>query len=111
MKRFLPALLSLVVVLLPSREGWGAPECPGSYDKGTWNNCVGTYTWSPENTYIGAWKDGKKHGQGTVTYTDGTKYVGEFRNDKFNGRGTLTYASGKVLIGMWENNKLKTDRN
>ena len=95
MKRFLPALLSLVVVLLPSREGWGAPECPGSYDKGTWNNCLGTYTWSPENKYVGAWKDGKKHGQGMHIFSDGSKYVGEYLEDSENGQGTYTYPGGE----------------
>ena len=95
MKRFLPALLSLVVVLLPSLEGWSFPPCPGSYDKGTWNNCLGTYTWSPQNKYVGTWKDGKKHGQGTHTFPDGSMYVGTWKDGNKHGQGVYTLTDGR----------------
>ena len=78
------------------------PVCPGSYDKGTWNNCLGTYTWSPENKYVGAWKDGKKHGQGTHTFPDGSMYVGTWKDGNKHGKGTNTFPDGSMFVGTWE---------
>jgi hypothetical protein len=42
--------------------------------------------------YEGAWRDGKRHGQGKYTYADGAVYEGEWCDDKRHGRGKYTYA-------------------
>ena len=34
------------------------------------------------NKYVGAFKDGVRHGQGTETNVDGTSWTGEWENDK-----------------------------
>ncbi len=50
----------------------------------------------------GAYKDGKKHGQGTLIFASGTKCVGEFKDDKSHGQGTVTWASGNKYVGQWK---------
>jgi hypothetical protein len=40
--------------------------------------------------YVGAYKDGKMHGQGTKTWANGNKYVGAWKDDKMHGQGTHT---------------------
>jgi hypothetical protein len=84
-------------------------SCPGTY-KSTWNNCIGTRTYSDKAVYKGPWKSGKQHGQGTLTYSDGEKYVGSFKDGLHHGKGTITYPSGKVMKGIWENDKFKSER-
>ena len=51
-------------------------------------------TFDDGNTYTGAWRDGKKHGQGIRTWADGDKYTGAWRNGKRNGQGIYTWADG-----------------
>ena len=109
------------------------PKCEGSYSVTTWTNCFGTFTYT-NGDYVGAWKNGKRNGQGTYTYASGNKYVGEFedgkrqgqgtyyyladnqwkgdkyvgeyKDDKRHGQGTYTYANGAKEVGAWENSKL-----
>ena len=64
----------------------GIPECGGSPKVGgqvTWNNCWGSYTWTNGNFYIGAFKNGKKHGFGTQ----------------------VIISSGTILQGRWVENR------
>ncbi|GLI92329.1 MORN repeat-containing protein [Methylocystis echinoides] len=101
------------------------PPCPTSR-KIAWTDCDGSYTYDDWSTYVGGFKDDKRHGQGAMVYPDGQKYVGgfkfdrrdgpgvytspnrnrwagEFRDDQPNGRGVLTDKDGKVLkAGVWE---------
>ena len=109
--------------------GWGAasaqsrlPACPAS---GYFHNCLGTFTftngnkyvgeWKDNvrngqgaltiangNKYVGEWKDSRSHGQGTFTWADGENYVGEFKVGKFNGQGTLTFANGDKYVGEFK---------
>jgi len=57
-------------------------------------------------TFIGKWKEGKKHGQGTFTYGrgkwEGEKYVGEFKYGYRNGQGTYTWSDGRKYEGEFE---------
>jgi len=39
------------------------------------------FTWENGSSYVGEWKDGKKHGQGTYTSQDGTKGKGKFKDN------------------------------
>jgi hypothetical protein len=73
------------------------------------------FTWADgDNTYVGEFRDGKRHGQGTYTYTDGiTKYVGEFIDGKEDGQETFynfkTYQDNLypfwplAVIAKWNN--------
>jgi len=53
MKRLLPVLMGFVVLLLSSTEGWSLPHCSGSYNRTTWTDCIGTFTWSDGRKYVG----------------------------------------------------------
>ena len=83
--------------------------CPGLY-KPSWNNCIGTRTYSDKAVYKGPWKLGKQHGIGALTYPDGEKYVGGFKDGLHHGKGKIIYPSGKVMEGIWENDKFKSER-
>ena len=77
-----------------------AQNCEGD-SKSLWNNCFGTYN-SWYGTYIGNFKNGKKHGEGTIHYYNGDKFVGEFKDGKKNGKGAFTYSSGETSSGNWQ---------
>ena len=62
------------------------------------------YTFPDGTTYVGEWKNDKRHGQGTLTSLDGLTYVGEWKNDKTNGQGTLTLPDGEIQSGTWSDN-------
>ena len=109
MQKFLIRSLFLVL-LISAAESWALPPCPGSYDKNTWANCEGTYTWGPNSKwagdkYVGGYKDGKQHGQGTYTRPSGNKYVGEYKDNKRHGQGTFTWADGDKYVGEWKDHR------
>mgnify|MGYP003673311429 CR=1 FL=1 len=69
-------------------------------------NGKGTFKDEYENTYIGGFKDGKKHGVGIFSYyADDATYVGKWKNDKFHGQGILDYGTFK-REGEWKNGEL-----
>jgi len=51
--------------------------------------------------YIGAWKEGQRHGQGVMMYGDKSKYAGLWFKDKRNGVGIIHYADGSQYKGEW----------
>ena len=83
-------LVTLAVLLGSAEESFALPECPGTYNKTTWTNCVGTFTFADGDKYVGEYKDGNKHGQDTLYYLadnqfKGDIYVGEEFGDKYVG--------------------------
>merc|ERR1712087_759914 len=52
-------------------------------------------------TYVGEWKEGKRHGAGRMTFTDGSIYMGDWKYGKRHGRGTYTYKCGDYYTGGW----------
>ncbi len=66
---------------------------------------ISTYTYPNGGIYEGAWKDGKRNGQGTYTYPDGGIYKGEWKDDGANGQGILSYSDGSVYVGKFRNSK------
>jgi len=42
-------------------------------------------------------------GKGTYTWTNGDSYIGEWRQDKKHGKGVFHLANGKRREGTWEN--------
>jgi hypothetical protein len=120
----LSAALLAAVPHIASAQG-KLPPCPANR-KVAWTACEGSYTYDDWSTYVGGFKDDKRHGQGTMVYPDGQKYAGgfksdrrdgagvytsthgnkwtgEFRDDLPNGRGVLTDKDGKILkAGLWE---------
>jgi HAD superfamily hydrolase (TIGR01509 family) len=65
----------------------------------------GTYTYANGDKYLGGWQDDKMHGQGTYTWANGNKYVGEWKDDNRHGQGTFTDADGSKYIGDWKDDK------
>jgi hypothetical protein len=88
---------------LPSGQST-LPPCQGS-SVTNWNMCVGTFTYSNGNVYVGGWKDGKRDGQGTLSFSRGDKYVGEWKDDKRNGKGTLWFYTRDVYVGEFKENE------
>ena len=82
MRKLLPVLLTLAVVLFSATEGRGLSPCEGSFKASTWRSCLGNYIhgkyseWAGDK-YEGEWKDDKKQGIGIRTYPNGDKYEGE----------------------------------
>lgn len=51
--------------------------------------------------YTGAFKGGKRSGQGSMKYADGTVYYGAWKRDKRHGHGVLTKGKDTVYAGIW----------
>ena len=85
------------------------PPCPSDQTQ-RYHNCFGTYNYTGGNKYVGAWKDGKRHGQGTFTFANGNKYVGEYKDGKEHGQGTWTHGpeskwAGNKYVGEFKDSK------
>jgi hypothetical protein len=70
-------------------------------------NGHGTKTFDDGSTYVGEFKDGKRHGQGKHTWSniDGSidqQYTGEYENGKKHGKGILLYTDGGYYHGLWK---------
>ncbi len=99
-------------------------------DECTNGDCVngeGTFAFSTGHTYMGAFKKGKRHGDGVLlmpgnrkivgvwenneivrgTYTepDGTTYEGQWKFRERNGQGTLTFPDGRKYTGAFKSNQ------
>ena len=90
-------------LLLLSLLGWGSvsaqsnlPACQGS-DVSRWNNCVGTYTRTNGESYVGEFKNGQRNGQGIYSFGNGTMYVGEYKDGIWNGQGTQHTSNGSII--------------
>jgi hypothetical protein len=113
--RNLTATLCLTIAVLfgSSGDSLALPECPGTYNKTTWTNCVGE-TILPEGTtpvntgdhYQGIWINGKPEVFGVLTGKKNGKfkYVGEFKSGASHGQGTFTGNSYKY-VGQWKDDK------
>jgi hypothetical protein len=96
---FLAIVLHLVVGVDAANA---LPQCSNSSYR---HNCEDTVTYSNGDKYVGAHKDGKRHGQGTLTSANGNKYVGAYKDHKYHGQGTYTYVDGRIEEGIWKEGK------
>ena len=94
---------AIVIIILGISNASALPSC---HLLGFLHNCIGTFTYTDGNKYVGEWQNSQANGQGTYTWADGAKYVGEWQSDERNGQGTYTYADGSKDDEYWENNKL-----
>ena len=62
MKRLLPVLMGVALLLLSSTEGWSLPPCPEDQSQ-RYHNCFGTYTLASGSKYVGEWMDGQRREQ------------------------------------------------
>ena len=106
MKKFLFIIYSLFSLSTICSISWALPYC--NVNAEFWDNCFGTYEWPSgefkRDTYIGEWKNNKKHGQGTYNYLaenefKGDQYVGEYKNGYVHGQGTYITAKGNKYVG------------
>ena len=79
MKKLLPVVMGVALLLLSSTEGWSLPSCK---DVRWWENCFGTHVSADGSTYVGEWMNGKYHGEGTYIDSDGTVKEGIWVNGK-----------------------------
>ena len=110
MKRLLPILMVLGMLLGDAGKGLAVSSCPGSPTSSgstfiSWTDCFGIWNSANGNKYVGEFKNGKYHGQGTFIYVSGDKYVGEFKNGKRNGQGIYTSVDGHEYVGELRDNK------
>ena len=71
-----------------------------------------THTYKSGATYLGQWKDNKRHGQGTLDFSNelsgdyfGAKYSGEWKYDERHGNGVQIFPNGDIFVGEWKNNE------
>eukprot|EP00470_Lotharella_oceanica_P005458 CAMPEP_0170174882 /NCGR_PEP_ID=MMETSP0040_2-20121228/8068_1 /TAXON_ID=641309 /ORGANISM="Lotharella oceanica, Strain CCMP622" /LENGTH=96 /DNA_ID=CAMNT_0010416695 /DNA_START=39 /DNA_END=326 /DNA_ORIENTATION=+ len=57
-------------------------------------------------TYKGAKKNGRPHGQGTKELEGGIVYKGTFEDGFFHGNGTMEFPDGGKFVGIWSKGKL-----
>ena len=65
----------------------------------------GVYTFANGAKYDGEYVDGLKEGQGSFLTLDGGKYSGSWKADKRSGFGTYVYKSGDSYTGEWANDR------
>jgi len=54
-----------------------------------------------KDTYVGSFKDGKKHGEGLYRWASGEIYEGEFKAGEMHGIGKTTRKNGDTYEGMF----------
>ena len=70
----------------PELQGTFTGQCNG------WGVANGLASVTGTATYVGEFKDGKKHGYGVKTWKNGDQYIGQFENDVKHGHGIYKWA-------------------
>lgn len=118
--------LAVCKVADPELQGEYVGQCNG------WGNAEGYASVQGRASYVGEFKDGKKHGFGVKTWPSGEQYIGQFSddakngygiykwqlkgsardiyvgqflNDQRQGLGTYSWASGDAYRGEWQGDK------
>lgn len=81
-----PDRLNACKVADPELQGTFVGECDG------WGVANGYASVAGSASYVGQFKDGKKHGYGVKTWKNGEQYIGQFDNDAKNGYGIYKWA-------------------
>ena len=58
-----------------------------------------------DDTYVGEYLNGKRHGHGVYTFAGGARYEGQYADGVKNGQGTLLHPDGSVYTGSWRADK------
>ena len=53
-------------------------------------------------SYVGSWKDNKRHGRGFMKFASGARYDGQFAANAVEGVGKLHYANGEHYVGCFK---------
>lgn len=78
--------LNACKVVDPELQGTFVGECDG------WGVANGYASVQGTASYVGQFKDGKKHGYGVKTWKNGEQYIGQFYLDAKNGSGIYKWA-------------------
>ena len=70
--------------------------------KGDCRSGVGTLRWPSGESYMGDFRNGKRHGQGTLRWPDGRSYIGTWRDGQPGGLGTRIFANGRYKAGYFD---------
>ena len=84
---------------------WAGHTYVGAFRDGK-RNGDGIYTWPHGEVYNGRWENNNREGYGFVKYANGNAYYGYHENGKRSGAGQFNYANGDVYIGRFEEGKL-----
>ncbi len=104
MTRFMPTLMFFGFVFCGKYESFALPPCPEE-PAVPWNDCIGTYTYTNGDSYVGAFKEGIRSGEGRYIYANGNKYIGEWIDGKKNGKGEFIYLNGNKYVGDFVDGK------
>lgn len=95
----------------------GAPYTLPFSDSGLSQEGAGEHIWpvfgsdrsglAGVNRYRGAWKEGKRHGEGTFEYADGSRYRGSWECGLKHGKGTYLYADGRSYFGQFDHDRMQ----
>ena len=66
----------------------------------------GTNKWANGESYTGYWANDKRHRLGTTVFPNGSRYEGQYKNNIRNGNGTYYDDSGTPRSGYWENGRI-----
>ena len=106
MKRLIPILVTLAVLLGSAGESFAGTQCEGSptEDKsvwGQWHNCEGIVSQSDGLTHEGEFRNGLPNGQGPFIDLGGNRIVGEWRDgEPWN---TTVYKPNGFKSGEYKN--------
>ena len=78
------------------------PKCSKILNK---YECYGTQKFK-NFTYVGEFKNKKRHGKGTMTWQNGDKYIGNFAYNLKEGKGSYIWRNGDKYEGNYKNNKM-----
>ena len=87
----------LLLILFPS---YLLSQCTS----GDCYNGLGFYTFSTGQTYIGEWKNGKRHGNGFFIGNN-TSSMGQYSNGSLNGFGSVV-SKESIMFGEYYNNEI-----
>ena len=105
-----------------SRHGAGTAIWPdqkqmysGYWDRGIQQG-VGKHVWAAgrttsaqyqlQNSYVGDWSGGVRHGDGTFCYAGGASYSGQWCENMKDGHGTVTFKNGQTVEGTFVKDRL-----
>eukprot|EP00929_Paragymnodinium_shiwhaense_P067721 TRINITY_DN34051_c0_g1_i1.p1 TRINITY_DN34051_c0_g1~~TRINITY_DN34051_c0_g1_i1.p1 ORF type:complete len:352 (-),score=76.31 TRINITY_DN34051_c0_g1_i1:248-1303(-) len=55
-------------------------------------------------TYLGQWRNNKRHGFGTHSWSDGASFSGQWKDNVVSGVGRFVHVDGDVFVGEWKSN-------
>ena len=94
----------LAILIGAGGKSFALPPCPEELDS-PWTDCIGLYTYPNGDKYIGAFKEGKRSGEGKYLYANGNKYEGQWDGGTRNGKGKLIFPNGNKYVGDFVDGK------